>query len=193
MTLTLPEDAGPQLTGLARQAIAQRLGLGGRPSPHAAGSWAEADGASFVTLTLAGRLRGCVGSLEAYQPLADDVIANAQAAAFRDPRFPPLTVAEFAHVTIEVSVLSAPEPMTVTSEADLLSQLRPGRDGVIFAAGGRRATFLPQVWEQLPAPADFMAHLRRKAGLPGDYWADDVRLWRYGVTAFVEPDPTGAA
>jgi len=141
-----------------------------------------------VTLTLGGELRGCIGSLEAYQPLADDVTSNARSAAFRDPRFPPLTAAEFRRVHIEVSVLSAPQPMAVTSEADALAQLRPGVDGVILAAAGRRATFLPQVWEQLPEPATFLAHLKRKAGLPAGYWGDDVQVWRYGVTAFEEPE-----
>jgi AmmeMemoRadiSam system protein A len=186
VTDPLPPDAGTVLTGLARRSIGRRLGLeGAAAGPNA--PWLEADGAAFVTLTLGGELRGCIGSLEAYQPLGDDVAQNAQSAAFRDPRFPPLSAAEFGRVRIEVSVLSAPEPLAFTSEADALGQLRPGIDGVILVASGRRATFLPQVWEQLPEPATFVAHLKRKAGLPAGYWGDDVQVWRYGVTAFEEP------
>lgn len=139
-------------------------------------------GAAFVTLTLDGRLRGCIGSLTAYRPLLDDVRSNARAAAFRDPRFSPLTREEFARVDVEVSVLTPAEPMSFSSEEHLLAQLIPHVDGLVLEASGRRGTFLPQVWDQLPDPRDFVAHLKRKAGLPETYWGPDVRVSRYRVT-----------
>jgi AmmeMemoRadiSam system protein A len=144
-------------------------------------------GASFVTLMAGGHLRGCIGSLEAYRPLHDDVPANALAAAFHDPRFAPLGSDELDAIRIEVSVLSTPVPMAFASEADALRKLRPGIDGVILEARDRRATFLPQVWADLPDPAIFIRHLKRKAGLWAEYW-QDIRLWRYTVTAFREPE-----
>jgi len=181
----LPSDAGPILTGLARAAIARRLRL---PAtlPADGAKWLDAPGATFVTLTQAGTLRGCIGSLVAHRALRDDVVSNAQAAAFGDPRFPPLRASELAGTSIEVSVLSEPEPMAFTSRDDALAQLRPGVDGVILGAGFHRATFLPQVWEELPDKEQFIRHLFRKAGLPPDYWGDDVSISRYAVTAFPE-------
>ncbi|MDR1512461.1 MAG: AmmeMemoRadiSam system protein A [Propionibacteriaceae bacterium] len=184
MPTTLPPEAGATLTRLARSAIASRFHEA--PGPPRA-DWLEAEGAAFVTLTIGGALRGCIGSLEAYRPLGDDVADNARAAAFRDPRFPALSEPELERCAVEVSVLDAPEPMGFESEADALAQLRPGVDGVILADGRRRATFLPQVWESLPGPAEFMGQLKRKAGLRADHWGPGVRLWRYGVTAFEEP------
>ena len=143
--------------------------------------------ASFVTLTEdEGRLRGCIGSLEAYRPLAEDVNRNAWAAAFRDPRFPPLEADEFAGLEIHVSVLSEPETLAFDSEQDLLARMRPGIDGLILADGAARGTFLPSVWESLPEPAQFLAHLKLKAGLPADYWSDSLRVWRYTTLAFGE-------
>ncbi|MDP2810788.1 MAG: AmmeMemoRadiSam system protein A [Rhodocyclaceae bacterium] len=148
-------------------------------------------GATFVTLTQHGALRGCIGSLEAHRPLGDDVRANAVAAAFSDPRFPPLTVAEFPHTRVEVSLLTTPVPMSFSDEADALRQLRPNVDGVILIAGrgGQlgRSTFLPQVWEQLPEPRQFLAHLKQKAGLPADWWSSEVQLQRYEVKKWKEP------
>ena len=143
-------------------------------------------GASFVTLTRRGDLRGCIGSLEAHRPLGLDVRENAVAAAFRDPRFMPLSRKEFDGVRVEVSVLSPHEPLVLGSEKDALDVLRPGIDGVVFEYGHHRSTFLPQVWEQLPDPAEFIAHLKRKAGLPMDFWADEVRLSRYTVDKWKE-------
>ncbi len=141
-------------------------------------------GAAFVTLNLDGQLRGCIGSLEARRPLVEDVAENAFAAAFRDPRFPPLRPEEYPRLEYHISILSPPEPMTVTSEADLLQQLRPGVDGLVLIEGARRATFLPSVWEQLPDPRQFLAHLKMKAGLPADYWSDSLRFERYTVEEF---------
>ena len=117
------------------------------------------------TLTQDGRLRGCIGSLEAQRPLGEDVRHNARAAALSDPRFPPLTRAEVAGTRIEVSLLSTPKPLAFADHADLIAQLRPGEDGLILECGGARGTFLPQVWESLPDPEQFVAELKRKAGL----------------------------
>jgi AmmeMemoRadiSam system protein A len=135
--------------------------------------------ASFVTLQLDGQLRGCIGSLEAFRPLAVDVAGNAWAAAFRDPRFVPVTRREAGNLEIHVSVLSVPQAMEFGSEADLLAQLRPFVDGLVLEDEGRRGTFLPSVWESLPDPVDFLRQLKRKAGLPQDYWSDTLRISRY--------------
>ncbi len=135
--------------------------------------------ASFVTLTIAGALRGCCGTLEATRPLLLDVWHNAQASAFRDPRFLPLTVAEWHQTQLEISVLTPCERMVVASEQELLFALTPGRDGLVLAWRGMRATFLPKVWEQLPAPGDFLRRLKQKAGWEPDFWAADLEAWRY--------------
>jgi AmmeMemoRadiSam system protein A len=174
------------LLGLARNAIAEKFGAARQPLPEE--DWLQQPAATFVTLTENGELRGCIGSLQAHRPLLEDVRNNAVAAAFEDPRFLPLTRAEFPQVEVEVSLLTPPQPMNFTGEADALAQLRPGVDGVIFEYGAYRSTFLPQVWEQLPQPRQFMAHLRRKAGLPDDFWADGVKLSRYTVTKWREAD-----
>ena len=208
-----PAGAGAILLPLARGAIAARLDPAGpagptgpsapdaarRTVPEAAvraaadAAWLDAPGASFVTLTSGrapgGALRGCIGSLEARRPLRADVEANAVAAALHDPRFAPLTARELDDTVVEVSVLSAPAALPAADEAELLARLRPGVDGVVLSACGRRATFLPQVWEQLPDPADFLARLRRKAGLPADYWGRDVVVETYTVTAWQEAAP----
>ena len=195
MTLELPTDAGLILLPLARSAIAHRLGPTGQAPAVAVkrAAWLEEPGASFVTLTSGrlpgGPLRGCIGTLEAHRPLREDVEANAVAAATRDPRFPPLSRAELEDTVVEVSVLSAPTALPVAGEAELLARLRPGVDGVILSDARHRATFLPQVWEQLPDPADFLARLRRKAGLPADYWGRDVVVETYTVTAWQEVAP----
>ncbi len=141
-------------------------------------------GASFVTLECHGRLRGCIGTLEAHQPLATDVADNAFQSAFCDPRFPPLDKSELPGLDIHISVLSNPEPMHFTSEEDFISQLRPGVDGVILQEGRRRGTFLPAVWEDLPNPEDFARHLKLKAGLPPDYWSETIRAYRYTAEYF---------
>jgi len=185
----LPDDAGAVLLTLARGAIGARLGLSSVASgPSATGndSWLDRPGATFVTLRLGQDLRGCIGSLMAHRPLRRDVQDNALAAAFQDPRFRPLTVPEFHEMTVEVSVLSAPEPISYSNRAEALAALRPGIDGVVLTAAGRRATFLPQVWDELPDREVFIAHLLRKAGLPAGFWDDSVRLERYTVTAFEE-------
>lgn len=175
---------GLTLLRLARAAIAHEFGFDSHDLPRI--DWLEQDGATFVTLNLHGRLRGCIGSLEAHRALIDDVRHNAIAAAFNDPRFPPLSREEFAEVTIEVSLLAPPEPIRFSSESDVLAQLHPGQDGVILEYGHSRATYLPQVWAQLPEPADFISNLKEKAGLPADFWSDDIRISRYSVRKYSE-------
>ncbi len=142
--------------------------------------------ATFVTLKQREQLRGCIGTLVAIRPLVEDVAQNAYAAAFSDPRFPPLSPAELESLRIEISVLSPPEPMTFSSEADLLKQLRPGVDGLILEEDGYRGTFLPSVWESLPRPEQFLQHLKLKAGLPSDYWSGTLRVQRYTTESFSE-------
>ncbi len=142
--------------------------------------------ATFVTLHINGRLRGCIGTLEAIRPLVMDVTYNAYAAAFSDPRFPPLSRAEFDSLGIEISVLSPPEPMEFNSEADLLQQIRPGVDGLILEDNGYRGTFLPSVWESLPNPQEFLRHLKQKAGLSANYWSDTLKIYRYTTESFGE-------
>lgn len=141
-------------------------------------------GASFVTLTILRQLRGCMGMLSATRPLVEDVAENAFAAAFEDPRFPSLSQAEYDQLEYHISILNPAEAMEFDSEADLLLQLRPGIDGLILEDRGRRATFLPSVWESLPTAADFLQHLKRKAGLPMDYWSNSLRMQRYTVEEF---------
>lgn len=145
----------------------------------------RAPGACFVTLTCAGALRGCIGHLQPRLPLWEAVRENTNSAARNDPRFAPLSAGELAEVHIEISVLTPLRPRTLESPADLLAQLEPGRDGVLLEVEGQRATFLPQVWEHLPAKVDFLNHLARKAGLPEAAWRDaSARVSTYHVTAF---------
>ena len=175
---------GPVLLDLARASLLEALNLG-RAGEHRE-SWLDDPGACFVTLRRSGQLRGCVGSIRAYRPLREDVWRNARAAAFSDTRFAPLEAGEMPEIHLEISLLSEPEPVAVTCEADACRIIRPGSDGVIFEWGQNHSTFLPQVWDQLPDPLDFLAHLKHKAGLPPRFWAPDVRLWRYAVTKFEE-------
>ncbi len=179
-------DQGPILLALARNAIASALDE--RTCPHPEPPWLDEPGAAFVTLTQHGELRGCVGSLDARRALRADIEANAQAAAFRDPRFAPLGLREYAYTDIEVSVLSALTIIEFAGQQQALGELRPGVDGVVFEFGARRSTFLPQVWEQLPEPRLFLAQLTQKAGLPAGFWDDDIKLWRYTVTKWRERD-----
>ena len=179
-------EKGRVLLPIARAAIARALDVP-RTADESA-PWLAEYGAYFVTLTQGGELRGCIGSLQACQSLLADVKGNAVSAASRDPRFVPLGAEELDITTVEVSLLSATQPMVVRDEADALAQLRPNVDGVIFEYGRYRSTFLPQVWENLARPRDFLAMLRRKAGLPDDFWAEDVKLSRYSVTKWSEKE-----
>lgn len=174
-----PEDR-QALLQTARQSIeAGVIGKRHEPEPADFSADLQREGASFVTLNKGGALRGCIGTLEAHQSLIVDVARNAYAAAFRDPRFPSLVPEELQLLEFHISVLTAPEPMQVESEQDLLAQLRPQVDGLVIEEGYRRGTFLPSVWEQLPDPEQFLSHLKRKAGLPPNYWSDKIRVSRY--------------
>ncbi|HSM49923.1 MAG TPA: AmmeMemoRadiSam system protein A [Thermoanaerobaculia bacterium] len=182
-----PGEDGALLAGLARGALAERFGL---PVVWVDPTeWLDRPAATFVTLTLAGALRGCIGSLEPRRPLLDDVRANALAAAFEDFRFPPVEAGELGRLAVEVSLLSPLEPLPPLGEAEACAALRPGLDGLVLSWQGRRGTFLPQVWEQLPGPAEFLRQLKRKAGLDPEFWAQDLRLCRYTVAKWGEaPD-----
>lgn len=168
----LSEDERKLLLRLAREAI--EAAVNDRPLPpldltQLPVLLREA-GASFVTLTEDGELRGCIGALEAYQPLADDVREHAVAAAQEDYRFYPIRPKEVPHIQIEISRLTKPQPLEYDSPEDLLGKLRPGIDGVILYDGLRRATFLPQVWEKLPDRAEFLSHLCAKMGAMENTW-----------------------
>ena len=183
---------GHTLVTTARLTIAQALGLAAPLADAMPDRPAlRRPGATFVTLHGAdGRLRGCVGRLEAIRALGDDVRANARAAAFDDSRFAPLRAQEWPGLQVEVSLLDPAEPLAARSAAEAVAALRPGIDGVIFEWRGVRATLLPQVWQQLPDAAGFIAALKRKAGLAADFWSAEVRLSRYRVRSFVDHDST---
>jgi AmmeMemoRadiSam system protein A len=169
------------LVSIAREAIAQRERPAPRPWPQA---WLQQPGASFVTLRLDGELRGCIGTIQAHRALGDDVASNAYSAAYRDPRFPPVDDDERGRLGVEVSVLTPRVPLAVASEAEALAAMRPGVDGIYLEFNSRSATFLPQVWENLPDPLDFLCELRRKAGLPTRFWDDAMKLSRYSVEKY---------
>ncbi len=179
-------ELGSVLLRIARGAIGAQFGIhvenkGGYDA-------LERPGATFVTLTRDGELRGCIGSLEPRRPLGRDVHENAIAAAFRDPRFAPLAAAEFGSTSIEVSLLSPCESLHVADEEHLLAQLRPGVDGLTIECDHRRATFLPQVWESLVEPRQFVAALKHKAGLRADFWSAQVNASRYTVIKWKETE-----
>jgi AmmeMemoRadiSam system protein A len=176
---------GRVLLRIARESLVEALGIGIAADYRE--PWLQEPGATFVTLTRWGELRGCVGSVRAYRPLFDDVWLNARASAFHDTRFAPVEREELAEIAIEVSRLSPPVPLPpFASEEEAAVALRPGVDGIILEAGSHRATFLPQVWEQLPDPMEFLAHLKRKAGLAPGFWSPDVQLLRYSVMKWEE-------
>ena len=176
--------AGATLLAIARGAIESNLH--GTAAATGFAPWLNQRGASFITLMKNGELRGCIGSLEAARALGEDVAANALAAAFRDPRFPEMTSEEWPQCRIEVSLLSTPKPMRFADEADLLEQIREGEDGLIIECDGKRGTFLPQVWEDLPEKKQFLAHLLRKAGLPADTRLTRCKVSRYRVVKWKE-------
>ncbi|MBI5625846.1 MAG: AmmeMemoRadiSam system protein A [Nitrosomonadales bacterium] len=177
-------EHGKILLPIARAAISRALGV-----PRAADEtapWLTGHGACFVTLTQDGELRGCIGTLQAHRPLLADVKSNAVSAAIHDPRFMPLSAGELDITTVEISLLSQTTAMDIRDEADALAQMRPNVDGIVFEYGRYRSTFLPQVWEDLTQPREFLAMLRRKAGLPEDFWEEGVKLSRYTVTKWSE-------
>lgn len=177
------------LLRLARSSIESGLGrtrpAGAPPLPGLPAALA-APGASFVTLTRAGQLRGCRGTLEPRLPLAHDVWRNAWSSAFDDPRFEAMLPEELPGLSVSVSLLSRLEPLAAVTEEELLGALEPGRHGLVIAHGERRATFLPQVWSSLPSPGQFLAELRAKAGLPRDFWSPAIEAWRYTTETFRE-------
>jgi AmmeMemoRadiSam system protein A len=180
--------SGTALLRLARGSIEHGL-RHGEPLPIRRDELSPAlaePGATFTTLRLQGELRGCCGTLEAVRPLAADVTHSAFRAAFRDSRFNPVGEAELAAIRLELSVLSPLESIPVSNEADLLEQLTPGMDGLVIVADGRRATFLPKVWEMLPESRLFLAALKNKCRLPKDYWSQRVEFQRYRTTSYSE-------
>ncbi|MFV9616075.1 MAG: AmmeMemoRadiSam system protein A [Gammaproteobacteria bacterium] len=182
----MPGNKGEILLPIARASIAGVFGQSHEAAEDAA--WLQEQAACFVTLTQQGQLRGCIGTIEAHRSLLEDVTSNAKAAAFKDTRFSPLASNELSETEIEVSLLSAMQALDFSNEKEALLQLRPGIDGVVFEYAHYRSTFLPQVWEQLPDVDVFMEHLKHKAGLTPDFWADQVKLFRYTVSKWKERD-----
>ncbi len=180
----MTSNKGEILLPIARASIAGVFGQVHEADEDAV--WLQEQAACFVTLTQQGQLRGCIGTLEAHRSLLEDIKHNAQAAAFKDSRFSPLTSDELNNTEIEVSLLSPMQALDFSNEQEAQAQLRPGIDGVVFEFGHYRSTFLPQVWQQLPDVDVFMAHLKHKAGLTPDFWADQVKLSRYTVSKWKE-------
>lgn len=186
----LTEAQGRTLIRLARRAIGGQLGLADQ-DPGLADQLADPifsrRQGTFVTLKIDRQLRGCIGTLSPFESIKDGIRRNAVNAAFHDHRFNPLTAAEFEKVRISISVLTPSRPLEHDGGGDLVSRLRPGVDGVTIARQGASATFLPQVWEQLPRPEDFLTHLCLKAGLPADAWQQpDLAVSTYQVQHFEE-------
>jgi AmmeMemoRadiSam system protein B/AmmeMemoRadiSam system protein A len=180
----LNSDHGEVLLAHARRAIESALGVTASEPPEA--EMLGRTGATFVTLRRNGALRGCIGTLDAERPLRDDVARNARRAAFLDPRFAPLQASELEGLKVEVSLLSTPEPVACASEDELLARLESARDGVVLVYRDRRATFLPQVWEQIPDPREFLRLLKLKAGLAADFWSEEIRVSLYSVDKWCE-------
>jgi MEMO1 family protein len=181
------EEHGQVLLAHARRAIESALGVETAIAPPEAG-FLDRAGATFVTLRRNGSLRGCIGTLDAERSLREDVAHNARRAAFLDPRFEPLRPDELDELVVEVSLLSPPEPIDCASEDDLIERLDPACDGIVLEYRGRRATFLPQVWDQLPDPRDFLRQLKLKAGLPAEFWSEELRIARYAVDKWSESE-----
>jgi AmmeMemoRadiSam system protein A len=176
------------LLDLARSTVRSALDSGGleMPDPDTVPPEATGPGAAFVTLRRDGRLLGCIGSIEPRRPLADDVAAHAYDAAFRDPRLPAVTLDDWEHMDVEVSVLGPLERLDVHDRAGLLAAIRPGLDGVLLTSREGRGTFLPSVWHQVGSPEEFLDLLWRKAGLRAGRWPSDLVVERYQVTEFGE-------
>jgi uncharacterized protein len=177
------------LLRLAREALQQ--GVAGQTMPvlnlQNLPPALRATGASFITLTIAGELRGCIGALEPYQPLAQDVREHAVAAALEDPRFPPVSHEEVGRIKIEISRLTLPQDLVYTDAEDLLGKLHPHTDGVILRDGMRRATFLPQVWDKIPDKEQFLDNLCYKMGAAPDTWRrKHLEVLTYQVEEFEE-------
>lgn len=180
----LSQADGQALCRYARAAIA--AALGGQPAVPPPGPAFQFDAACFVTLYRGDKLHGCIGSLEAHRPLLEDVADNAVSAALRDPRNTPLALGEEQALRVEVSLLSPLSRLPVHSRAEAIAALRPGIDGVVLRYQGRRGTFLPQVWSELPNPHEFWQQLLRKAGLPADFDQPELHVYRYTVEKWIE-------
>jgi AmmeMemoRadiSam system protein A len=186
--IELDANACEQLLHVARQSIQHCVEHGTALKP-AVGELPPALATPlgvFVTLTLQGKLRGCIGSLHASDALARAVADAAHGAAFRDPRFAPLTAQELDQVHIDIAVLTPMQALVVSTRSELLEILRPQLDGLLLQDGAHRSTFLPKVWEQLPIPDRFLDQLLLKAGLPGDYWSNTLEFQRYQALSFGE-------
>lgn len=185
----LTEDEGNYLLSVARKTIEQKISSQSEQTPSDAdlsSKFLEQRG-TFVTLTTGGNLRGCIGHIIPQESLIEGIRVNAINAAFRDPRFPPLTGEEWEKVKVEISILTEPKPLAYTDARDLLQKLRPEIDGVIIRKGYHQSTFLPQVWDQLPQKEEFLSHLCLKAGLGSDAWKQgDLEVETYQVQAFEE-------
>lgn len=182
------QQAATEMLQLAVTAIAQRLG-GAHHSEISLDNVSpilQQSAACFVTLYLHGQLRGCIGHLQAIQPLAKDIVENAQSAAFADPRFAPLTGEEFHALDIHISILTPAEKLSVNTRDELLQNLQKDRDGLILQEGHRQATFLPSVWQQLPDKESFLRHLLQKGGWPADYWSDNMQASIYHSIEFAD-------
>ena len=181
----LTDEEKQTLLDVARRSIQHGLGTGRalKVDPADYSPLLQQQAATFVTLQIQHQLRGCIGTLNAYQPLVSDVAEHAYAAAFQDPRFPALSKQEEPQLDIHISILTPAEAMSFSSEEDLLRQIQPGVDGLILEAGYHRGTFLPSVWESLPDVKSFLQHLKMKAGLPVSFWSDDVKVSRYHTIA----------
>ncbi len=189
MITPLTAEDKKRLLTLARRSI--ELAVGGQRLPELnLADFSEQlrqPGSSFVTLTIEGGLRGCIGSLETYQPLVEDVRQHAVAAALQDYRFPPVRAEEVGRLRIEISRLTPPQPLEYRTPEELLDRLRPGVDGVVLRDGVHRATFLPQVWEKIPHKEQFLAHLCQKMGAPPDWWRrNPLEVMIYRVEEFRE-------
>ena len=186
---TLNDEQQRELLAFARETIACKISGRALPDLPAGEPVYELERAVFVTLHKSGQLRGCIGALQAREPLAAAVRSSAISASTQDPRFPPVTADELPELDIEISVLSPLRPLDCAGPEDLLRKLRPGVDGVVLEVGPRRATFLPQVWEKLPDPEEFLEQLSLKAGLPPDGWADPkAKVSIYQVESFSEDE-----
>jgi len=180
------EEIGRTLLDVAWRTLA--ADLGGESAPLPAAAWLQEQGACFVTLHRGGELRGCIGSMLAHRPLVEDVQVNTRAAAFGDPRFPPLQARELEDLSIEISLLSTLEPMEFESEADLIRQLRPGVDGLLLEHDLHRGTFLPAVWRSLPDSQFFLSKLKAKAGLSEDSWSPEFRVRRFTTRSWSDAE-----
>jgi AmmeMemoRadiSam system protein A len=179
-------EQGDALLDWARRHL--RDALGGQAAVPPEGAWGREKAATFVTLRWAGngRLQGCIGSIEPRQAIVDDVAHNVVAAALYDRRSEPISLTDVDAIDLEVSVLSALVPMDTNREREVLASLRPGTDGVVFQSHGKRALLLPQVWDHVPDPYDFMAEVKMKAGCSPYEWGPDVRVWRFTVDKYID-------